>query len=277
MDLGRPEPRRSTRRPRSVSSFSYVPTDYVAGGRTTAIAIAPTCKPGDCKLYITPAGGGIWRTKNALTGQPNWEYLGGPLGINAAGAVTIDPNDPSGKHDLRRHRRGEHLRLRLRRRRGRLQVHDGGDTWTGPLGGGPTDTGNPLAGKGVGEIVVKPGSPNTIYVGTTTALRGMSEVCCSGVTRPVPGAAKWGLYKSTERRPDVELHPQRLDQRRRLHGKPRGVHQYRDVLPARRPARRSSTRRTLRSSTPARTRAASGARPTAARRGRRSSRPSTPP
>ena len=24
----------------------------------------------------------------------------------------------------------------------------------------------------------------------------MSEVCCSGVTRPVPGAAKWGLYKS---------------------------------------------------------------------------------
>ena len=31
----------------------------------------------------------------------------------------------------------------------------------------------------------------------TTALRGMSSVCCSGVTRPVPGAGKWGLYKST--------------------------------------------------------------------------------
>ena len=25
----------------------------------------------------------------------------------------------------------------------------------------------------------------------------MSESCCVGVTRPVPGAAKWGLYKST--------------------------------------------------------------------------------
>jgi hypothetical protein len=25
----------------------------------------------------------------------------------------------------------------------------------------------------------------------------MSSVCCSGVTRPVPGAGKWGLYKST--------------------------------------------------------------------------------
>ena len=79
------------------NSFSYVPAEYVAGGRTTSIAIAPSCKPGDCTLYITPAGGGIWRTKNALTGQPNWEYLGGPLGINAAGAITIDPNDASGK------------------------------------------------------------------------------------------------------------------------------------------------------------------------------------
>ena len=70
-------------------------------------------------------------------------------------------------------------------------------TWTGPLGGGATDTGNPLAGKGVGKILIKPGSPNTIYAATTTALRGMSESCCTGVTRPVPGAAKWGLYKST--------------------------------------------------------------------------------
>ncbi len=58
------------------NSFSYVPTDYVAGGGTTSIAIADTCKPGDCKLYITPAGGGVWRTDDALTGQPHWEYLG---------------------------------------------------------------------------------------------------------------------------------------------------------------------------------------------------------
>src|SRR5215203_6945904 len=46
---------------------------------------------------------------------------------------------------------------------------NGGQTWTGPLGGGPTDTGNPLAGKGVGKILIKPGSPNTIYAATTTA------------------------------------------------------------------------------------------------------------
>src|SRR4030095_13157495 len=46
-------------------------------------------------------------------------------------------------------------------------------------------------------IVIRPGDPNTIYVGSTTALRGMSSVCCTGVTRPVPGAAQWGLSQRT--------------------------------------------------------------------------------
>ena len=56
-----------------------------------------------------------------------------------------------------------------------------------------------FSGKGVGEILIVPGSPDTMYVASTTALRGMSSVCCSGVTRPVPGAAKWG----STRRPTV--------------------------------------------------------------------------
>ena len=73
---------------------------------------------------------------------------------------------------------------------GLLRSVNGGDSWT-RLGGGTFD------GLGIGAIVVKPGSPNTIYLGVTTALRGMSSVCCSGITRPVPGAGKWGLYKST--------------------------------------------------------------------------------
>ena len=69
---------------------------------------------------------------------------------------------------------------------------DGGRTWSGPLGQAE------LGGKGIGAIVVKPGDSNTLYAATTTALRGMSSVCCSGVTRPVPDAAQWGLFKSTD-------------------------------------------------------------------------------
>jgi hypothetical protein len=180
-----------------LNSFNYVPNAYVAGGRTTSIALADTCKPGNCGAYITPAGGGVWRTKNILTGTPHWEYLGGPLGINSAGAVTIDANDPSGNTVYVGTGEANICGSGCVAGVGIYKSTDGGDTWTGPLGGGATDTGNPLAGKGVGEILIKPGSPNTIYAATTTALRGMSETCCTGVTRPVPGAAQWGLYKST--------------------------------------------------------------------------------
>jgi hypothetical protein len=181
-----------------LNSFLYVPNAYVAGGRTTSIAISDTCKPGHCRIYITPAGGGIWTAKNALAGTPHWEYLAGPLGINSAGAVTIDSNDPSGKTVYVGTGEANICGSGCVAGVGIYKSTDGGQTWQGPLGGAPTDTGNPLGGKGVGEILIKPGSPNTIYAATTTALRGMSEVCCSGVTRPVPGAAKWGLYKSTD-------------------------------------------------------------------------------
>jgi hypothetical protein len=180
-----------------LNSFLYVPNAYVAGGRTTSIAISDTCQPGKCRLYITPAGGGIWTTKNGVAGTPKWEYLGGPLGINSAGAVTIDANDSSGNTVYVGTGEANICGSGCVAGVGIYKSTDGGQTWTGPLGGAPTDTGNPLGGKGVGEILIKPGSPNTIYAATTTALRGMSEVCCSGVTRPVPGAAKWGLYKST--------------------------------------------------------------------------------
>ena len=56
----------------------YVPNEYAAGGRTTTMAIDPNCRIGKCRLWIGAAGGGIWRTKNALTGQPSWEYLSDP-------------------------------------------------------------------------------------------------------------------------------------------------------------------------------------------------------
>jgi hypothetical protein len=174
------------------NSFGYVPNTYVAGGRTTAIAISDTCVQGNCRIWVTPAGGGIWRTKNALDGQPSWRYLAGPLGINAAGAVAIDRNDPTGNTLYVGTGEANICGSGCVAGVGLYKSTDGGDTWVGPLGG------TVLAGKGLGVIVIKPGDPNTIYVGTTTALRGHSSVCCSGVTRPVPGAAQWGLYKSTD-------------------------------------------------------------------------------
>jgi hypothetical protein len=173
-------------------SFNYVPNDYVAGGRTTSITVSDRCWPGYCRAFITPAGGGVWRTDDILRQQPEWKYLGGPLDINTAGAVTIDKNDPSrntiwlgtGEANICASGCGAGVGL--------YKSTNAGRTWIGPLGKAE------LGGKGIGEIVVKPGDPRTLYVATTTALTGMSSVCCTGITRPTPGAAKWGLYKSTD-------------------------------------------------------------------------------
>jgi hypothetical protein len=173
------------------SLFLYVPNAYVAGGRTTSIAISETCKPGNCQAYITPAGGGVWRAKNILTGQPHWDYLGGPLGINAAGIVYLDPNDASGNTVYVGTGEANICGSGCVAGTGLYKSTDGGDTWSGPIGKPE------FQGKGLGSIAIKPGDPSTIYVATTTALRGMSSTCCTGVTRPVPGIAKWGLYKST--------------------------------------------------------------------------------
>jgi hypothetical protein len=172
------------------NSFGYVPNEYVASGRTVAIAVSHVCITGNCRAWVTPAGGGIWRSNDILAEKPAWKYLGGPLGINAAGAVTVDRNDPRGNTVYVG--TGEPSLCGICAAGvGIYKSTNGGNTWTGPLGKAE------LGGKGIAAIVVKPGEPRTLYAATTTAVTGVSSVCCGGVTRPTPDAAKWGLYKST--------------------------------------------------------------------------------
>ncbi len=168
-----------------------MPNTYVAGGRTTDLAVADTCVAGNCRMYITPAGGGVWRTNDAMSTNIKWTYLGGPLGINAAGSVTIDPTDPSGNTIWVGTGEANVCGSGCVAGVGIYKSTNGGNTFTGPIGR------SALGGKGIGDIVIDPRDNGTMYAATTTALRGMSSSCCVGVTRPVPGAAQWGLYKST--------------------------------------------------------------------------------
>jgi len=69
---------------------------YVASGRVTAMALAPNCSTKSCVLYVAAAGGGVWRTDKALSGNPGWTFVSGGFGINAIGGLLIDPSDPSG-------------------------------------------------------------------------------------------------------------------------------------------------------------------------------------
>ncbi|MDQ1604800.1 MAG: hypothetical protein QOE01_2645, partial [Actinomycetota bacterium] len=114
---------------------NYVPNKYIAGGRTTSVAINNTCTVASCRLYATPAGGGVWRTDNALATTPSWTYLGGPLGINAAGTVSIDPNDATGNTVYVGTGEPNVCASGCVAGVGLYKSIDGGDTWTGPLGG----------------------------------------------------------------------------------------------------------------------------------------------
>ena len=82
--------------PGVLDPFLFDGAPYVASGRVTAFALAPNCTKEKCTLYLAAAGGGVWRTDKALSGDLDWQFLSGSFGINAVGALLIDPNDLSG-------------------------------------------------------------------------------------------------------------------------------------------------------------------------------------
>jgi hypothetical protein len=197
------------------SAASYVPNAYYAGGRATALAIDPECgrragkdeddedddDPGKgfgargtghgrCRLWVFAAGGGVWRTDNALAARPRWRFVSAVFGMNSGSALALDPNDPDG--DTIYAGTGEaNASSDSAAGVGLYKSVDGGNTWMGPIGG-PV-----FAGRAIGSIAIVPGSPNTLYVATTRGVAGVSSVS-GGVVSLIPGAAAWGLYKSTD-------------------------------------------------------------------------------
>ena len=171
----------------ATEAYAYVPAAYLAGGRTTALAIDPACSPSNCRLWATPASGGVWRTNDALKTQPDWTYLSGSFGINAVGSVQLDPNNS----DIVWVGTGEANQSSSEAGVGLYKSTDGGDSWSRPIG---KNVFNSLA---IGSIAIDPSDSNTIYVATDEAVRGISSVA-GGTAYLIPGAPPWGLYKSTD-------------------------------------------------------------------------------
>src|SRR5581483_10608025 len=62
-------------------------------GRVTALAIDPACAPGNCRMWVAAAGGGIWRTDDALATHVNWIASPSDLPTTAFGSLYFAGGD----------------------------------------------------------------------------------------------------------------------------------------------------------------------------------------
>ncbi|HEY7706905.1 MAG TPA: hypothetical protein VH968_07045 [Gaiellaceae bacterium] len=159
-------------------------------GRMTAIAVDPKCDERDCRVYIGAAGGGVWRTDDALSRDPDWEPLDRGLPTTSIGALLIDPTDksgrtiyvgtgePSGSSD-------SEAGLGL------YKSTDRGEHWKLVPGSYAV-----AKDRGIGEIAIDPRNSRHILIGTTVARHSLSGV--SGGRFTPPGAPPIGLYESKD-------------------------------------------------------------------------------
>jgi hypothetical protein len=176
---------------------------YTTSGRITALAVDPSCSPRRCRAWAGAAGGGVWRTDNALSNNGvSWTFVSGGFATNAIGTLTYDAatgalyagtGEPNASGDSEAGF-------------GIYKSMDGGNTWTHlaantsvpvmttSCGDAPAYTGPAFDGRAISSIVVRGG---TMYVGSTRAVRGVSSVTGGGVTL-APGLPPYGLWKSTD-------------------------------------------------------------------------------
>lgn len=167
---------------------------YVAGGRTIAMAVDPNCSTSRCRLWIGAAGGGIWRTNKALQGA-NWEYLSGDLASNAIGALEIDPNDPTG-NTIYAGTGEPNASGDSEAGMGIYKSTNGGDSWT--LLAGSVAPASNFQGRAISDITIAPNG--NIIVGVARAIRGYSGNTGGATSNPPPSTlpAPFGVYRSTD-------------------------------------------------------------------------------
>src|SRR6266487_4766529 len=170
-----------------VLSFSGATTPTAS--RDTALVIAPTCVPGNCRLWVATAGGGVWRTDDALAASPSWTWLTGVLALNSVGVLVADPNDHSGNTLYVGTGEGNRCSSGCESGVGIYKTTDGGNSWTKLPDACVSNTtyncansGDAFLGRGINQIVVDPTNSQHLFVGSALAVRGLSHVIGVGTT-----------------------------------------------------------------------------------------------
>ena len=172
---------------REATQNNGLPTQW--SGRLTAMVADPKCDSHQCRLYVGAAGGGVWRTDNALSRNPHWKSLDRGLDTTSIGALLIDPSDKSG-HTIYVGTGEPSGSGDSEAGLGLYKSTDRGEHWKLVPGSFAV-----AKDRGIGEIAVDPKNPRHIFIGTTVARHAGSGV--SGGRFTPPGAPTIGLYEST--------------------------------------------------------------------------------
>jgi hypothetical protein len=175
--------------PAVLNPFLFDGAQYVASGRVTAMAIAPTCTPSQCTLYVAAAGGGVWRTDKALLGS-NWRFVSGGFGINAIGSLLIDPKDASG-NTLYAGTGEPNASGDSEAGVGIYKTTDGGQTWTLVPGS------DIFFQRAIGQMAFD--NAGNLLVPIASSVRGISSVASGASSSAATGhpLATRGLYRQT--------------------------------------------------------------------------------
>jgi hypothetical protein len=172
-------------------------------GRVTALAIGRTCTASRCRLWAGTAGGGLWRSDEAMAeSEAEWEHVALPEANNTVGSLALDPNDADDE-TLLVGTGDSNFSYTSGASSGLYRTTDGGRTWTRlpTLITDPSVSPNPIdftATRGIGRVAVKPGDPKAIYVGTTYAIQGMTAVRGGQTVLTGGPQARVGLYRSSD-------------------------------------------------------------------------------
>ncbi len=193
--------------------LTFTGSQSTQSGRITAMALDThnACTPAFCRVWIGAAGGGVWRTTNALAASPSWQFLTG-LNVmsNAIGALTFVDNATA--NGILYVGTGEpNASADSEAGLGIMKSTDGGNTWQilnaqiGPIttfsngsGSNGTYTGNAFFGRAVSDIVVDPTNLNVLYVSSARSVRGIDETYGGPTSNPPVPRPPFGLFKSTD-------------------------------------------------------------------------------